>query len=121
MNRGPNTNNVATWGLRTLWCYWIDNHLSKVDAYAQNWLNLVRADLASQTGGSRNPGPNFVASYMQPGQAAGATNFHFPHDPQYAILPLAGSNTPGAAQVQQSKFMMWGNNGNAFGPLGLVA
>jgi len=106
---------VTHWGLRTLWCFWIDHHLAKIDQIVGDWLNTAKQKILATTGGSSNLGRNFITNHMTGAGWATTSRMHFPRVDNYASIPLPG--TAGSAATMSSRYGMWGNNG--FGPLGI--
>jgi chitinase len=106
---------VTHWGLRTLWCYWIDNHSKKIEDQVSVWLSQARTILQGQTGGSSNVARNFLQNQMSGNGLATVANMHLPRAGGFAAIPLPGN--PGSATTTASRYMMWGNN--EFGQLGV--
>ncbi|GME43871.1 Glycosyl hydrolases family 18 [Neofusicoccum parvum] len=114
---------VTSWGLRTLWCYWIDNHLSRADANVATYLTTSQSVLSSFAGGQSQVAAHFIRDHITPATGlANANVMHFPRAANYAQRPLPG--TAGSATSTSSRYMMWGDSriggtNNAFGPLGV--
>lgn len=108
---------VTNWGLRTLWCYWIDRHEEKVESLVGPWLDTAKVILKGGPGmgGSSNVVPNFVSTQMAAGGLASEAKMRFPRDPNFDTIATPG--TPGSATTRTSKYLMWGANG--LGRLGL--
>lgn len=119
--RGPQPQGVTSWGLRTLWCYWIDNHLERIEQKIRIWLNGEAASWATRknpsNAGSSQLASKFWINHMQNGGLASADKMHFPHDPQFAAIPLPGTQASQASNFERSRYEMWGTNG--LGRLGL--
>lgn len=113
---GPSApNGVTSWGLRTAWCFWIDNHLAKIESKIGPWLDVGKGKLQKHTGGSSQLASKFIASYMGPNGLASARQMRFPRAANFAQTPLPG--TRGSATTTNSRYGMWGNNG--LGELGV--
>ncbi|PLN83775.1 glycosyl hydrolases family 18-domain-containing protein [Aspergillus taichungensis] len=77
---------VTSWGLRTLWCYWIDNHLSKVEQVQSAWLTASRAKM---DGFQTQAATDFITQVIDSATgAAYSSKFKFPQ-------PNAGKPLPG--------------------------
>lgn len=95
--------------MRTLWAYWIDNHLYKIEEKIPAWV----AQAEVKAGGATSA---FVQAYMQsPGGLATADQMHFPLDANNANALIPG--TQGSATSTASRYMMW--DGATYGSLGL--
>lgn len=111
---------VTTWGMRTLWAYWIDNHLARCERNVADWLGQARQRLQNSPAGLALIASNF----MQPGGMMTAAQMRFPQPNPAA--PLPGQNSAGSTQ---SRYGMWGGTSdaagagvtanNAYGPLGI--
>lgn len=100
---------VTNWGMRTLWAYWVDNHLYKIEQQVPSWVTTA----VGKVGGAQSP---FALAYMQtPGGQATADQMHFPLDANNAAAPIPGSQ--GSATSSASRYMMW--DGATYGVLGL--
>ncbi|KAK0647937.1 Killer toxin subunits alpha/beta [Lasiodiplodia hormozganensis] len=116
----PNT--VTSWGLRTLWCYWIDNHIDRAQRNIASYLATSQAVLNSFAGGQSQVAAQFITNHMTPGTGlANANQMHFPRAANWANRPLPGTNS---AASTSSRYMLWGDSrvggtNNAFGPLGV--
>lgn len=96
--------------MRTLWCYWIDRHLARIEQQYANWATTAQTNLQNV---NQIPGVtqqeitdanNFIAQYMNTGGGASPSDATFPRDPTFV-------------QGQSSPYEMWGGNG--FGTLGI--
>ncbi|KAJ5932643.1 hypothetical protein N7516_007132 [Penicillium verrucosum] len=105
------------WGLRTLWAYWIDNHLAKIEQIQADWHKTAK-DQISSIKDKTDPkkidavAKKFADTTMTTGDAA-VGKFKFPTS--NAGKPLPGTAT--SASNDESKYGMWG--GNQLGKLGL--
>lgn len=103
---------VKHWGLRTLWCYWIDRHLDLVEKVQTAWYTSVKSEM---DGRPEQAAKDFVQKTMTNGDAAVA-KFRFPRpSTSSATAPLPGE--VGSSSSQESRYGMWG--GNSLGKLGL--
>ncbi|KAL4962433.1 glycosyl hydrolases family 18-domain-containing protein [Aspergillus stella-maris] len=93
---------VKSWGLRTLWCYWIDRHLAMVDKVQVAWYSTAK------TRAQANPAvpKEFLSQTMKTGAAA-LSKFQVPK--KNAGSPLPGEVS--SADNQKSRYGMWGDNG----------
>ena len=108
---------VKNWGLRTLWAYWIDNHLAKVEQIQSTWHKTAKTSMSA----IKDPNDRtkvdevakkFADNTMMTGDAK-VDNFKFP-------TPNPGKPLPGSPTSEfndQSKYGMWGDN--SLGKLGL--
>ncbi|TIA40244.1 hypothetical protein D6C78_02669 [Aureobasidium pullulans] len=99
---------VANWGMRTMWAYWIDNHLYKIEQQVPSWVILALGKVGGAGGG-------FARSYMQANGMVSASQMHFPLDANSPNAPIPG--TQGSATSTVSRYMMW--DGATHGALGL--
>ncbi|KUL81274.1 hypothetical protein ZTR_09647, partial [Talaromyces verruculosus] len=106
---------VTSWGLRTAWCFWIDNHLAKSEANVGPWLTTGKTKLQQFTTGSNQLASRFISTYMSPNGLASAASMRFPRAANFGTTPLPG--TAGSAITTTSRYGMWGNNG--LGALGV--
>ena len=106
---------LTSWGLRTVWCYWIDNHLAKIESNVGPWLTTGKTNLQALTTGSSQLASKFIAAYMGSSGLANANQMHFPRAVNFVSTPLPG--TSGSAITTNSRYGMWGNNG--LGALGI--
>ena len=110
MKRPNGLNGATNWGMRTLWCYWIDQHLERIELQYNNWATAAKTNLQnvnqirSATPQEINDANNFITQYMNNGGGASPSDATFPQ----TVPPIPG---------QSSKYEMWGGNG--YGPLGL--
>ncbi|KAJ6052520.1 glycosyl hydrolases family 18-domain-containing protein [Penicillium canescens] len=110
LGRPQKVNGVTNWGMRTLWCYWIDTHLARVEQQYSNWAITAKTNLQNvnqipqvqQT--EITAANNFITQFMNNGGGASPSDATFPKN-------LA------AVQGQASVYEMWGGNG--YGALGL--
>ncbi|KAJ5391856.1 hypothetical protein N7509_007346 [Penicillium cosmopolitanum] len=105
------------WGLRTLWAYWIDNHLAKIEQIQADWHKTAKDQISSikdKTDPKKTDAvpKKFADITMTTGDAA-VGKFKFPTS--NAGKPLPGTAT--SASNDESKYGMWG--GNQLGKLGL--
>ncbi|RAH72481.1 uncharacterized protein BO66DRAFT_436148 [Aspergillus aculeatinus CBS 121060] len=116
LERPPAPDKVTTWGLRTLWCLWIDDHLYRVEAVVGPWLAKSREELQKKTDASSNLAINFLTAYMSPQGLASADRMRLPRVPfsKGTRPPIAGW---GSENSELSQYGMWGSNG--LGPLGV--
>lgn len=98
---------VTHWGLRTLWAYFIDNHLDGIDGKVGPWLQTARNEIRN------TPMAAIADRYMLAGGLATVDQMHFPRTG--LTIPIPGH---GSTESSASRYMMW-NNGNNYGPLGL--
>ncbi|KAL4984435.1 hypothetical protein BDW68DRAFT_193691 [Aspergillus falconensis] len=105
----PSPNGVTSWGLRTAWCFWIDNHLARIETNVAAWIANAKTRLQAKTGGSSQLASRFIAAYMGANGLASASRMHFYREPNFATTPLPG--TMGSARTTTSRYGMWGNNG----------
>ena len=102
---------VTSWGLRTLWCYWIDNHLNKVEQVQSAWLTASRSKM---DGFQTQPATDFITQVIDSATgAAYSGKFKFPQPNAGKALP----GQPGGAANDVSLYGMWGGNG--LGQVGL--
>lgn len=123
LQRPATPQGVTTWGLRTLWAYWIDNHIARCEQNVVNWLNQARQRLPNDATGAGTALLN--SPYMQPGGIITAQQMHFPQPNPASPLP----GTTGSKTSIRSKYGLWGGSGdpagqgqminNAYGPLGI--
>ncbi|THW21159.1 hypothetical protein D6D24_01880 [Aureobasidium pullulans] len=99
---------VVNWGMRTMWAYWIDNHLYKIEQQVPSWVILALGKVGGAGGG-------FARSYMQANGMVSASQMHFPLDANSPNAPIPG--TQGSATSTVSRYMMW--DGATHGALGL--
>lgn len=110
LERPPPVNGVTNWGMRTLWCYWIDRHLELIESQYSGWASTAKTNLqnVNQIPGATQQeitdANNFVAQFMNNGGGASATDATFPKNP---------AAVPGQASIYE----MWGGNG--YGALGI--
>ncbi|KAL2869898.1 glycosyl hydrolases family 18-domain-containing protein [Aspergillus lucknowensis] len=102
---------VKHWGLRTLWCYWIDRHMALVEESQAAWWTAAKSSMQG-LGTNDQSALDFVQQTMTSGAAA-ASKFKFPQ--KYAGSPLPGN--PLSASNQHSRYGMWGDN--QLGKLGM--
>jgi hypothetical protein len=102
---------VKHWGLRTLWAYWIDRHLDKVEQVQADWHKTAKTKMENLGVKDANA-KKFAAQTMMTGDAA-VGNFKFPQ--KNPGKPLPGTAT--SSSNDQSKYGMWGDN--QLGKLGL--
>jgi chitinase len=107
--RPSKPSNVQNWGLRTMWCYWIDLHLAKTEQSAAGWhtwaKNNLKADASTaKTEKAKKTIEKFVDTSMAHGAPLGPDQMKWP------------SGAKGSTQ-KASGYGMWGDNG--FGNLGL--
>jgi len=115
MNGPSRPSGVTSWGMRTAWCYWIDNHLAKVESNVGPWLTVGKAKLQALTTGSNQLASKFISTYMGSAGLASTSQMRFPRAANFASTPLPG--TVGSSITTSSRYGMWGNN--ALGPLGV--
>ncbi|KAL2184736.1 hypothetical protein L209DRAFT_744048 [Thermothelomyces heterothallicus CBS 203.75] len=87
--------------LRTLWCYWIDNHLAKVEERVAAWLAQAKNAVQQGTSGSSNAARNFLQNHMQRAGLATVTHMTLPHAPNFQQIPLPGN--PGSDVTTSSR------------------
>ncbi|KAL4783534.1 hypothetical protein BJX76DRAFT_368377 [Aspergillus varians] len=93
---------VKHWGLRTLWCYWIDRHLALSEKVQSAWHTTAKTKVE---GYNTQDSKDFAGQTMTSGAAA-VSKFKFPQ-------PNAGNPLPGdatSASNQKSRYGMWGDN-----------
>lgn len=100
---------VKRWGLRTLWCYFIDRHLDLAEQVQDVWHASTKSKLDKV---NAQTAKDFVANAMTTGDAKVA-NFKFPQPNPKSPLP----GTAGSDFNKESRYGMWGGNG--LGRLGL--
>lgn len=100
---------VKHWGLRTLWCYYIDRHLDLIEQAQKVWHASTKSKMERMTPQSAK---DFAAQTMTNGDAK-VENFKFPQPNPRNALP----GTAGSSFNTESRYGMWG--GNALGKLGL--
>ncbi|GLA25444.1 hypothetical protein AnigIFM63326_002145 [Aspergillus niger] len=115
MNGPARPAGVTSWGLRTAWCFWIDNHLAKIERNIGPWLDTGKNRLQSYTTGSDRLASKFLAAYMGSSGLASTSRMRFPRAANFATTPLPG--TANSAITTSSRYGMWGNNG--LGALGV--
>lgn len=99
---------VKHWGLRTLWCYFIDNHLALEEEQWKIWHKAKKSKLEKSP---EQAAKDFAAQTMTNGDAKLA-NFKFPQPNPKNAIPGTGSGLNA-----QSRFGMWGDKG--LGRIGL--
>lgn len=99
---------VNNWGIRTLWAYWIDNHLYKIEQQVPGFV----ATALTKVGGAGSP---FAQAYMQQGGMISPAQMRFPFDANNAAAAIPG--TQGSATSTNSRYMMW--SGANYGAIGL--
>jgi hypothetical protein len=103
------------WGLRTLWAYWIDNHLAKIEQIQSDWHKTAKDRMSTMKdaqGKIDDVAKKFADITMTTGDAT-VEKFMFP-------MSNPGNPLPGTATSSsndQSKYGTWG--GNNLGKLGL--
>ncbi|KAL3476933.1 glycosyl hydrolases family 18-domain-containing protein [Aspergillus californicus] len=103
---------VSHWGLRTLWCYWIDLHQAKIEEVQAGWHVTAKTKMEGLIG-IYPPAKDFAQMTMTSGSAAARKFKFFQTNP---ASPLPGSSTLSSTN-RQSRYGMWGDNN--LGPLGL--
>ncbi|KAI9370921.1 hypothetical protein BJX61DRAFT_548662 [Aspergillus egyptiacus] len=93
---------IKHWGLRTLWCYWIDRHLALTESVQAGW----HASMKTKMEGLNLQDAKDFASQMMTSGAAAVSKFKFPVGK--ASSPLPGDT--GSASSRESRYGMWGNN-----------
>lgn len=104
----PPPKGVNHWGLRTLWCYWIDRHLAETEKIAGEWAKTAKTVMnthaQSPNAGAKRKARQFMQAFMGTGGMVTSTQLRYPRNAN------GGSNS-------QSPYNMWGNNN--FGILGI--
>lgn len=106
---------VTSQGLRTAWCFQIDNHLAKIESNVGPWLTTEKQRLQQFTTGSNQLASRFISTYISPSGLASTGYMHFPRPDNFGTTPLPG--TAGSAITTDSRYGMWENNG--LGALGV--
>ncbi|KAJ5294894.1 hypothetical protein N7508_009715 [Penicillium antarcticum] len=102
---------VKHWGLRTIWAYWIDRHLGKVEQVQADWHKTAKGKMEGL--GVKDPNAKKFAYQFMTTRNAAVGNLKFPQN--NPGKPLAGTAT--SSSNDQSKYGMWGDN--QLGKLGL--
>ncbi|EMD68575.1 glycoside hydrolase family 18 protein [Bipolaris sorokiniana ND90Pr] len=69
-------------GLRDLYCYWIDKHLTEIEGTAAVWLQAAEAKYRASSFGSDNAGIQWLQNVMTPQGPISARNLVFLHSNQ---------------------------------------
>lgn len=69
-------------GLRDLYCYWIDKHLTDIERKAAAWLVTAEANYRASSYATDNDGIAWLKNVMTPGGLISAQNMRFLHSTQ---------------------------------------
>lgn len=93
---------IKHWGLRTLWCFWIDRHLALVEQVQGAFHTSAKSKIQEY---KSQDAKDFVGQTMTSGAAA-VSKFKFPQ--KNPGNPLPGD--PLSASNEKSRYGMWGDN-----------
>ncbi|OGE56382.1 hypothetical protein PENARI_c003G08007 [Penicillium arizonense] len=101
---------IKQWGLRTLWCYWIDKHLDLIEQVQSAWHGVAKSKMESI---KSTAATKFASQTTMTGDAAvdrtlrGAGLTHFAKQNQFSYTSLV--TTP----ICHDKESIWLSAGNA--------
>lgn len=92
---------MTHWGLRTLWCFWIDQHLRETEYLASSWAETAKTIMEAYADDDdddiSDDATQFIQNFMGPGGQVTSAHLLYPRNPR------GGSRS-------QSEYDMWGNN-----------